>query len=264
MKLKGMTPMSKKSVKSKGYRKTVVKKPYLTKKDIILAVSIFAAIILAVVLFNVFYHDGSLKVVNGTIITEGENSLIVNTGSASNPRYFKLGEAHAVEGYKLEATQSVYTDSLTTYNDYAYLSEDENNPIESVSLSTNPYSAKLISDATLAALSSTEGYECSEAKTAEYKGKTIHYYHYKQDLAATSAILADDAEVLGDAEALEAAAEEPMGYRQGMNAYVDVGNDRCLVYHLLNSTDTEEGYLTEIQLSSAMYEIIDALTFETR
>ena len=44
------------SAASKGYRKTVKKKPFLTKKEIIALIVIVAVIILAVVLFNVLYN----------------------------------------------------------------------------------------------------------------------------------------------------------------------------------------------------------------
>ena len=50
--------MAKKSAKSKGYRKTVTKKPYLSTKEIIWTCAIVVALILIVVLFNVFYDDG--------------------------------------------------------------------------------------------------------------------------------------------------------------------------------------------------------------
>ena len=44
--------MAKKSAKSKGYRKPVTKKPYLTKKEICITVSIVAVIVIGLILFN--------------------------------------------------------------------------------------------------------------------------------------------------------------------------------------------------------------------
>ena len=53
--------MAKKSAMSKGYRKTVKKKPFLSKKEIIELIVIVAVILLGIVLFNIFYDDGFIK-----------------------------------------------------------------------------------------------------------------------------------------------------------------------------------------------------------
>ena len=65
-----MAKKAKTSARSKGYRKTVQKKPFLTKKEIIALVAIVAVIALAILLFNLLYDDGSLDVVDGVVQTE--------------------------------------------------------------------------------------------------------------------------------------------------------------------------------------------------
>ena len=73
-----MAKKAKTSARSKGYRKTVQKKPFLTKKEIIALVAIVAVIALAILLFNLLYDDGSLDVVDGVVQTENfDNSVIV-------------------------------------------------------------------------------------------------------------------------------------------------------------------------------------------
>ena len=90
------------SAKSKGYRKTVEKKPYLTKKEITITVCVIAALILAFVLFNILYDDGSLKIRNGKLQVS-ENSLILNTGSSKHPAYYKIGQIADIEGYTMDS-----------------------------------------------------------------------------------------------------------------------------------------------------------------
>ncbi len=59
------------------------------------------AVILIIVLFFVLRSafDGHLSVVDGAVVTEGDNWILVNNGTSAKPRYFKLGEAGDVEGY---------------------------------------------------------------------------------------------------------------------------------------------------------------------
>ena len=58
--------MAKKSAKSKGYRKTVSKKPYLSKRDIgILCVLFVIIAVAAILLFS--YDDGALKLADGKL-----------------------------------------------------------------------------------------------------------------------------------------------------------------------------------------------------
>ena len=64
---------------------------------------VIAVIVIGIVLFNLLYDDGSLDVVDGVAQVQGENSLLINAGSANNPRYFKLGQLADIEGYALES-----------------------------------------------------------------------------------------------------------------------------------------------------------------
>ena len=82
------------SAKSQGYRKTVQKKPYLTKKEIIITVSIIAALILAFVLFNIFYDDGSLKVKDGVVQTRKQSDSEHRLRQASHVLQDRSAERH--------------------------------------------------------------------------------------------------------------------------------------------------------------------------
>ena len=122
-----MAKKAKTSARSKGYRKTEKKKPFLTKKEIIALVAIVAAIAVALILGSLLYDDGSLDLVDGEIQTENlESSLIVNTGSAEEPKYFKVGEVGDVAGYTRERVEG----SGTTYASFRYYPEDEASPVE--------------------------------------------------------------------------------------------------------------------------------------
>ena len=132
-----MAKKAKTSARSKGYRKTVQKKPFLTKKEIIALVAIVAAIALAVILFNLLYDDGSLDVVDGVVQTENfDNSVIVQDHIGDETKYFKVAEVGELEGYTREREENSANANLATF---VYTPEDETSPIDYIRISSGSY-----------------------------------------------------------------------------------------------------------------------------
>ena len=128
-----MAKKAKTSARSKGYRKTVQKKPFLTKKEIIALVAIVAAIALAILLFNLLYDDGSLDVVDGVVQTENfDNSVIVQDHIGDETKYFKVAEVGEIEGYTREREENSANANLATF---VYTPEDETSPIDYIRVS---------------------------------------------------------------------------------------------------------------------------------
>ena len=93
----------KSSAASKGYRKTVKKKPFLTKKEIIALIVIVAVIVLAVVLFNVLYNPYiSAKDVQA-------DDIITYASASTKDKYVRLGSVTDLDGYTRESTISTET-----------------------------------------------------------------------------------------------------------------------------------------------------------
>lgn len=123
-----MAKKAKTSARSKGYRKTVKKQPFLTKKEIIILVAIVAAIALGLILFNLLYDDGSLDVVDGVAQMDNPEISLVTTDRAGNEtKYFKVGEVGEIEGYTRERTENSADANLASFD---YYPEDENAPID--------------------------------------------------------------------------------------------------------------------------------------
>ena len=294
--------MSKKSAYAKGYRRNSGKKPYLSRKEIVALVCIVAAIALAIVLFNLFYDDGSLEVVDGVAQVEGENSLIVNVGSANSPRYYKLGEAGAVDGYALS---SAPTGADENVREYLYTPEN-GAPYEEISVTASVNSADMLALATQAGYASAEDTVCSEVQSLAYDGRDVQYFTYQRQYEesaedAESAEAAEPAEDAGaeaaadgdaegaesaedaeSAEAADATAEaepaedagaaedaelaegaEAVEYMQVLNAYIPVG-ERSIVVHLHNDTDSEAEYLSDADLVATLEQILAAMNFATK
>ena len=128
-----MAKKAKTSARSKGYRKTVQKKPFLTKKEIIALVAIVAVIALAILLFNLLYDDGSLDVVDGAVQTENfENSVIVQDHIGDETKYFKVAEIGEIEGYTREREENSADANRATF---VFTPEDETSPIDYIRVS---------------------------------------------------------------------------------------------------------------------------------
>ena len=132
-----MAKKAKTSARSKGYRKTVQKKPFLTKKEIIALVAIVAVIALAILLFNLLYDDGSLDVVDDVVQTENfDNSVIVQDHIGDETKYFKVAEVGELEGYTREREENSADANLATF---VYTPEDETSPIDYIRISSGSY-----------------------------------------------------------------------------------------------------------------------------
>lgn len=264
--------MSKKSAYAKGYRRNSGKKPYLSRKEIVALVCIVAAIALAIVLFNLFYDDGSLEVVDGVAQVEGENSLIVNVGSANSPRYYKLGEAGAVDGYALS---SAPTGADENVREYLYTPEN-GAPYEEISVTASVNSADMLALATQAGYASAEDTVCSEVQSLAYDGRDVQYFTYQrqyeesaEDAEPAEAESAEDAGAEAAADGAESTEAEPVEdaeaveYMQVLNAYIPVG-ERSIVVHLHNDTASEAEYLSDADLVATLEQILAAMNFATK
>lgn len=211
--------MSKKSIRSKGYRKSA-KKPYLSKRDILIVVGVIAVIVIGIVLFNLLYDDGSLDVVDGVAQVQGENSLLINAGSANNPRYYKLGQLADIEGYALESAPAGVDENV---REFTYVPEGDS-PYDEITVNANANAADILCAATLAAYSSAENTVCSEQMSMDLDGREVLYFTYQReyadetadgsetaaedDASATDGTAADDASATDDSAADDASATD--------------------------------------------------------
>lgn len=255
--------MAKKSARSKGYRKNVTKKPYLSKKEIILLIAIVAVIIAGIVLFNAFYDDGSLDVVDGVAQTQGENSLIINAGTGNAPRYFKVGQLANVDGYALEAEMTGTDENV---NHYIYRPEAES-PIDQITVEATAYKAEQLASPTLAAYSSTTDGVCSEMGEAEVSGHEVQYFTYRREQAEdeTAEPSSEAAETPSEdaADPEDAADEDAFTPAQTLSAFVSVG-DHSVILQVRIAAESEADYVDDSILVDAMNQVLAALSFENK
>ena len=242
------------SAKSKGYRKTVEKKPYLTKKEITITICVIAALILAFVLFNILYDDGSLKIRNGKLQVS-ENSLILNTGSSKHPAYYKIGQIADIEGYTMDShPQGTDEHDL----EYVFYPEGESD-IDLISVNTYAYDASVFSSSAEITYANDPTMASSELKTIEDDGHSVSYLTFRvleQEEAAAE-------ETAEETTAEETAAEEAT-YVQALHAYVSVNTDQCVYILIRNDVESPDQYVEDTVLEDVLNQVLASLSYETK
>ena len=267
--------MAKKSAKSKGYRKTVSKKPYLSKRDIgILCVLIVIIAVAAILLFS--YDDGALKLADGKLTGTEDNWVIVNGANSGGHRYYKLAEAGDMEGYERTTEPAAGDGNLSLIR---YTPNAEDAPIRNITLSaTHAKSA----DSAAYYRSIVSSLETSEIQTAQAGDVSYRYFTYRTsyhvdeaeaaegeipesaDAAETATGPAETAET-DAADAAEGDAEEtPNRFEQAIHAYVDAAHDSSVDITVVVNAEGEEDFLAEDDLKAYIDQTISALTLEKK
>ena len=279
--------MSKKSAMSKGYRKTVKKKPFLSKKEIIALVVIIAAIVLAVVLFNLFYDDGFL---GAKQVKPGD--VVCYAGSNMRTRYAKIAEINDLEGFTRE-DQGNENNALVTYN---FTPDAETDHIKAVTVTGSFVPASDLADTTISymtgSMTDESSIQVSDKMEAEVQGYPAYIFSYSSDYydetleaeadeveaaegeavdaeaAETEAVNAEAAETEAaegeavDAEAAETEETEPASnvYSQNLSCYVQFDDTHTLCLHVYRSGEDESFYLADDQVVDYVMNYTSAFT----
>lgn len=220
--------MAKKSAASKGYRKTVKKKPFLTKKEIILLVAIIVAIIAAVVLFNLFFGSGYLKAED---LQENDVASVVNSDLRS--RYVKVAEAHDLDGF----TRTDPDRKVNATSSFSYTPDEDTDNISLITVGGTYFDAAQYVDSSIRSASgvSTQRYDITAQGCDAYAfGYTYDYY-----LPAEG----EKAEDSGDGEAPESNV-----FCQNLNLFVQVEPGRTVTFHIYRTGEDDSFYLPDDEI----------------
>lgn len=261
--------MAKKSAMSKGYRKTVKKKPFLTKKEIIALIVIVAAIIVGVILFNLFYDDGYL---DADEVQQGD--IVAFASSDLRDRYMKLGEIGEIEGFTLEDR----TDISTPTEIFSFTPDAENDNVASISVSGSFVNASSLASSTLSYMSSIlENIpEIQETTLQDHTAYVFAYDYseYDEDYGVSEAETEAEAEVETETEVTETEdeieaevedeAEEPAHnkFSQNITAYVAVDDTYTICMHIYCVGADESFYLPEDQIIDFVQQYATAFTLD--
>ena len=209
--------MAKKSAKSKGFRKTVSKKPYLSKKEIII-LCVIVAIIAVVAIVLSTYDDGSVRLAN---IAEGD--LVVEAGaSGQQTRYYPVASVGEPEGYT--RTRGVNYANLAVPSYVLAPAEGAEAEIDSIHVDAYHHAAADMAQTYMSGMSAetSVAYTLSELTEGDLGGVHCQYFTYTMERpqeeeaqaadseAAEETTPAEDADAEAtDADSTDATAAEP-------------------------------------------------------
>ena len=241
--------MAKKSAKSKGYRKTIKQKPFLTKKEIIELIVILAVIVLGVILFNLFYDDGFVKenkLQSGDVVSYASGEL--------RDRYFKVADIGEIEGFTLAERG----EDEAPISAYVFTPDAEVDNIDSISVNGSFVNAQTLVDTTLGYMTSlTDNSSVSNTLEASIQGYDALVYAYTYS---------EYDETYGAEETAEAAAEETAEepahnkFTQVVSAYIAVDDTHTLCLHIYRKGSDESFFLAEEELVSFIEKYSTAFT----
>ena len=244
--------MAKKSAKSKGYRKAVEKKPYLSRRDIVILCCMLVAVaIAAILLFR--YDDGGLKVKDGRIVDAQDNWLIVNGSATGGTRYYKLAEAGEMAGYTMETEASIGDENLRVVK-YAPEGEGEDLSVRISCTAAKPDRSAEYYHTMFSAFDPTEIAQANDGG-AEYSWFSYRSSYYTEDGDAAEAEPSETAEA-------DESEHAPNRFEQGLNAYYPAPRDYTINISVQAKADSEDAYLPDEQLLDIASKAYAALTLE--
>lgn len=216
-------------------------------KQIVLGVIAAVILIVAIWLCCKWFvgPGGSIPNWFGTLRNVEDNWLISNTGSTSSPKYFKLGEVTAPEGYTLNEDNNLYGDELV--QTFSYTADDENALVQQVYYSGVP---NLTAEAMV--VNALSYYETkSDALTTTVAGRELHYGYMVSDTTETTY---DE-----EGNAVEVPEEEHTG-RAALCIYEDTVQDSSVLVLLQSREALLSELPTQEQMEAEMEKFVSLMT----
>ena len=228
--------MAKKSAASKGYRKTIKKKPFLTKNEIIILVVIVVAIIAGVVLFNQFYTDGYLKAgdVKPNDVVSTVSTKVGNSYKKVANRYQKVADANELEGF---TRTNEYRD-INPASDFTYTPDEPIDNISSLVLGGSYLNADELTDNNISMLesfNSSDSFVISERTEVTVQGHEAYVFNYTSNYYQ-----APDGEAASDEETPESNV-----FYQNISLYVNADDNRSVCFRVLLTGEDDSYYMTD-------------------
>jgi len=249
--------MAKKSAMSKGYRKTVKKKPFLTKKEIIELIVIVAVILLGIILFNIFYDDGFIK---ANDVQQGD--IVAYASTDLRDRYFKVGTIGELEGYTLDER----AEDAAPIESYIFTPEGEADNVTSVAVSGSFVNAETLAATTLSYMSGIESAHSEILETTiQDHAAYVFSYNYSEYDATYGAEETEAVEA--EAEAAEAETDEEPAHNkfsQNLTAYIEVDDAHTLCLHIYRKGGDESFYLADEQIVDYVQQFSSAFTLPVK
>ena len=243
----------KKSAMQKGYRKQVKARPFLTKKEIYTLIGIVIAVILAVVLFNLFYDDGFMGVKDIK-----ENDLVTYASSEIRNRYKKVAEVGEKEGFVRTSTAN----ETSPIGTFMFTPESEEGNMESFTIGASFVNASSLTESFMAYVGDI-GVEVMEPVETTINGRPAYVFAYEASYysAENDPNAAETAEASADAD-IAIAENEPNTFEQHLSAYIAYDDTHTVSMHLNYSGEDESYYMPHEEVEATIQQYTDVFTMD--
>ena len=232
--------MAKKSAMSKGYRKTAKVKPFLTKKEIIALIVIVAAILVGLLLFNIFYDDGYMDAEEVQA-----NDMVYYASSDLRDRYIKLGTANEVEGFTISSSGD-NTNGVLLRRDYTPEAPTDN--IDYFTVSGSFVNASTLAATNYAYLTSEElELTVTDMQEMEIQGYPAYVFSYQENPAE---------------EGAEETEDQDPGLTQGISTFIEVDDERTVCMYIYMNHEDESTFVPAEQIQEYVEKYSVAFTLE--
>ncbi|MBE5803045.1 MAG: hypothetical protein E7316_00860 [Clostridiales bacterium] len=203
-------------------------------KQVLIGVVAVVLVIAAIWMFGgLIRTDGSLPIMFGKLQNVEEDWIIANLNTTDKPRYYKMAEYTAPEGYTLSDEDDLFSDERVQTQ--TYVANDENAVVQEMFVSgvRNITAENQVN--TVLGYYTTK----SEAKRATIAGYDVHYGYISYE---TTPVTYDDQGIVVDVP------EEEKTGRSGLCMYIDGIKDSCVLVMLYG----KNGPLAEVTTMEAL------------
>ena len=262
--------MAKKTAAQKGYRKTVKKKPFLTKKELIALIIILVVVIGGFILIQNLPDGfiGKKEIQPGDIVSYAAND--------NKTRFLKLADANELDGF----TRVNSAEGVGPLPTYTYTPNEENGNITSVTVTGSAVEASQLSDSILAYFTSADSTShATEKIPTTVQGHDAYvfsysYAYYDETKAAEAPAEEAAEEAVEEAaeetaeetaeEAAEAPAEEaaetPNAFSQSMTMNVDIDGTHTIALHVYLDGDDDSFFIPDEEILDYVMPYAEAFT----
>lgn len=236
----------KKSAMQKGYRKQVKEKPFLTKRDIKALILVVVMILLAIVLFNLFYDDGFLSAKQVQ-----ENDLVTYASTENRSRYKKVAEIGEKEGYVRSSTATTSSPIGT----YVFEPEAEAD-LSSFSVGASFVNASSLTESFIA-YAEAAGVEIMEPVETTINGHTAYVFAYE----AAYYSQANDPDYV-EGETVDVTTKDDNTFEQHISAYIDVEGTHTISLQANLTGEDDSFYMPHEEAEAYLVQFADVINMD--
>lgn len=241
-------PMAKKkSAAQKGFRKQAKAKPFITKKEIYELIIIAAVILLAVVLFNLFYDDGFMSARQVK-----ENDLVTYASTENRSRYKKIAEVGEMDGF----TRSTTAQGSTPIATFRFEPETDMGNLAAVEVSASFVAAETLTNSFAASIGEF-GLEVMDPIVTTINDHQAYVFAYESAYYSAE----NDPDAV-EGETVDVNAMPDNTFMQYITAYINVEDTHTAKLQAEMSFEDADSYMPHEEIEAYLLQYADVINLD--